>query len=47
MLYGVTALDAKTFGLAPIVLAVIVQIAGGAPARSAARIDPTRILREE
>jgi ABC-type lipoprotein release transport system permease subunit len=47
MLYGVTELDAATFGLAPVLLAAIVLIACFAPARYAARIDPTRALREE
>ena len=47
MLYGVTELDATTFGLAAVLLAAIVLIACCAPARSAARIDPIRTLREE
>jgi len=47
MLYGVTELDATTFGAAPIVLAAIVLIACVAPARYAAAIDPIRALREE
>jgi putative ABC transport system permease protein len=47
MLYGVTELDAATFGFAPVLLAAIVLIACFAPARYAARIDPTRALREE
>jgi predicted permease len=47
MLYGVTELDAMTFGLAPVVLSIIVLIACLAPARHAAHIDPMRALREE
>jgi ABC-type antimicrobial peptide transport system permease subunit len=47
MLYGVTELDAATFGLAPVLLAAIVLVACCAPARYAARIDPMRTLREE
>jgi len=47
MLYGVTELDATTFGAAPVVLAAIVLIASVAPARYAAAIDPIRALREE
>jgi len=47
MLYGVTELDAPTFGLAPALLAAVVLIACLAPARHAARIDPMRALRDE
>jgi len=47
MLFGVTEMDATTFVLAPVLLAAIVLIACGAPARHAARIDPIRTLREE
>ena len=47
MLYGVTELDAPTFGLAAVLLAAIVLIASFAPARYAARIDPIRALRQE
>jgi predicted permease len=47
LLYGVTELDAATFGFAPVLLAAIVLIACFAPARHAARIDPARALREE
>lgn len=47
MLYGVTELDAQTFGLAPVLLAIVVLAACWAPARYAARIDPMRALREQ
>lgn len=47
MLFGVTGLDALTFSLTPILLAIIVLIASFAPARRALRIDPMRALREE
>jgi ABC-type lipoprotein release transport system permease subunit len=47
MLYGVTELDASTFCLAPALLIVIVLFACFAPARHAARIDPTLALRDE
>jgi ABC-type antimicrobial peptide transport system permease subunit len=47
MLYGVTELDALTFGLAPAVLASVVLAACLIPARHAARIDPMTALREQ
>jgi len=47
MLYGVTELDATTFGVAPILLVAVVLIACIAPARYAAHIDPIGALREE
>jgi len=47
MLYGVTALDAQTFALTPLLLAVIVLLASMGPARSASRVDPMQALREE
>jgi len=47
MLYGVTELDALTFGLVPVLLIIVVLLAYLAPARYAPRIDPMRALREE
>lgn len=47
MLYGVTEPDAGTFGLASALLAAVVLAACLAPARYAARIDPTEALREQ
>ena len=47
MLYGITALDAQTFALTPIVLTFIVLAASLGPALRAARIDPIQTLREE
>ncbi len=47
MLYGVTELDAATFGIATALLLAVVLFACLGPARYAARIDPMRALREE
>ncbi|MEO7142250.1 MAG: ABC transporter permease [Bryobacteraceae bacterium] len=47
MLYGVNELDAATFALTPVFLALIVLIASFGPARRAARVDPMTALREE
>jgi putative ABC transport system permease protein len=47
MLHGVTELDPVTFGLAPMLLAVVVLAACLVPARHAARIDPMTALREQ
>ena len=47
MVYGVTALDTATFGLAAVLLAATVLIACFVPVRHAARIDPMSALREE
>jgi putative ABC transport system permease protein len=47
MLYGVTALDAATFGAAPVVLVIVALGASAIPARRAARVDPVLALREE
>jgi len=47
MLYGVTALDAPSFLLAPILLGAIVLAASLGPARRAAEVDPVTALREE
>jgi ABC-type antimicrobial peptide transport system permease subunit len=47
ILYGVTALDAPSFALAPVVLLAAVLAATIGPARRAAKVDPMRSLREE
>jgi ABC-type antimicrobial peptide transport system permease subunit len=47
MLYGVTDLDAATFGLAPLLLMAVILLACLAPARYAAHIDPMKALRDE
>jgi predicted permease len=47
LLYGISALDATTFAITPIVLAIIVIAASLGPAARASRIDPIRALREE
>lgn len=47
LLYGVTALDAPTFTIAPVVLALIVFLASMGPARRASSVDPIKALRDE
>jgi putative ABC transport system permease protein len=47
MLYGVTALDPRTFVLTSVLLAAIVLIASLGPARRAVRVDPIAALRHE
>jgi putative ABC transport system permease protein len=47
MLFGVTELDASTFILAPVLLAIVVMVACLGPARRAVRVDPMTALREE
>lgn len=47
MLFGVTELDATTFAVAPVLLAIIVMLACLGPARRAVRVDPMTALREE
>jgi predicted permease len=47
MLYGVSELDATTFVLTSVLLAVIVLIASFGPARRAVSIDPMTALRDE
>jgi predicted permease len=47
LLYGVTTLDAPTFTIAPVVLALIVFLASMGPARRASSIDAIKALRDE
>lgn len=47
MLYGVTPTDAATFVLAPSLLLVLVVGATLVPARRAARLDPTEVMRAD
>jgi predicted permease len=47
MLFGVTPLDAVTFALTPVLLAMVVLAACFAPARRALHVDPVTALREE
>jgi putative ABC transport system permease protein len=47
MLYGVTAVDALTFTIMPLVLLAIAIAASFVPTMKALRIDPTVALREE
>ena len=47
LLYGVAPLDGPTFALTPVVLAAAVLAATLGPALRAARVDPTRALRDE
>jgi putative ABC transport system permease protein len=47
LLYGVTALDAPTFTIAPVVLALIVFLSSMGPARRASSVDPIKALRDE
>ena len=47
MLYGVTALDAATFAVMPIVLVTLAITSSVLPAWRASRIDPMAALREE
>jgi len=44
-LFGVTAFDATSFLVVPLVLAVVAVAACLAPARRAARVDPLQALR--
>ena len=45
MLYGVSAHDARTFVIVPVVLAGVVAIACAIPARRATRVNPLTALR--
>lgn len=47
MLYGVTPYDAATLIVASVVFAAVGALAGWLPARRAARLDPSLVLREE
>lgn len=47
ILYGITALDAPSFALAPVILLAAALAATIGPARRAAKVDPIRSLREE
>jgi putative ABC transport system permease protein len=47
LLYGVVPLDAATFAVTSVVLAIIVAAASLGPARRASRVDPMAALQEE
>jgi len=47
MLFGVSAHDAATFAIVPLVLATVALASAWVPARSAARMDPVEALRAE
>ena len=47
MLYGITAHDAATFVVVPVVLLAVCLAASYIPARRAARVDPMEALRHE
>jgi predicted permease len=47
LLFEITPLDTGSFIAAPLIVALAVLVAGWAPARRAARIDPVRLLRAE
>jgi ABC-type antimicrobial peptide transport system permease subunit len=47
MLYGVSATDAATFVIVPLVLMAVALLASYIPARRAARVDPMSALRAE
>jgi len=47
LLYGVTAYDAASYVVVPVVLTVVAVVACVIPARRAARIDPAITLRAE
>jgi putative ABC transport system permease protein len=44
-LYGVSPLDAWSFGLVPVLLLVITALACAVPARRAAKVDPLSVLK--
>jgi ABC-type lipoprotein release transport system permease subunit len=47
LLFGVSATDAMTFVVAPVVLGVVGVAACVIPAHRATRVDPAVVLREE
>jgi putative ABC transport system permease protein len=47
LLYGLEPRDSSTLAMAGVLLLAIGALAGWAPARRAAALDPARVLREE
>jgi putative ABC transport system permease protein len=47
VVFGVTTRDPLTFGLLPVLLAVVTMVACYLPARRAARVDPVRVMKTD
>ena len=47
MLFGVTALDGRTFAAVPLLFGAVTTLACYIPARRAARVDPMTALRND
>jgi ABC-type lipoprotein release transport system permease subunit len=47
LLYGVSASDASTYAIAPLLLAVVALLAAVGPTRRALRVEPISVLRAE